>query len=332
MCCTTVKAGPQRRTRARSEAPGRPADEYAMHQHARTHAPTQAAPSRGAFPGAQPHAYGDHPNDGRRDYPRDQARDPARSQYRQPPRRYEQPDGDAGVPINQIVHGDCAQVLAGLPAGCIDFALTDPPYLVNYQDRAGRSIAGDRDEDAPVIAQAFAEVFRLLRDDSLCVSFYGWTRTDVFFAAWKRAGFRVVGHITFPKRYTSTSRLMRYQHEGAYLLAKGQPKPPEFPIGDVIDWTYSGNKLHPTQKPLAVLTPLIESFCRPGGVVLDPFAGSGSTCVAAQSVGRKFIGVELDAHFHQVASRRLASYSRRMGMALGLDPAAESADLAHLAH
>lgn len=308
MRCTTTKAGPRRRTQARSEATGRLADETVMHtQSQRGYANHHQAAHQ--VPHTAPHHAG-HAS---------RSRAPALTD-------------EGAVPINQVLHGDCAQVLASLPAGCVDFALTDPPYLVNYQDRAGRSIAGDRDEDAPVIAAAFAQVYRLLRDNSLCVSYYGWTRTDVFFAAWKRAGFRVVGHITFPKRYTSTSRLMRYQHEGAYLLAKGQPQPPEFPIGDVIDWTYSGNKLHPTQKPLQVLTPLIESFCRPGGVVLDPFAGSGSTCVAAQSVGRKFIGVELDAHFHQVATRRLQSYSRRMSMALGLDPAAEAGDLAYLAH
>jgi adenine-specific DNA-methyltransferase len=47
-------------------------------------------------------------------------------------------------------------------------------------------------------------------------------------------------------RYTSASRYVRYQHECAHLLAKGFPDEPRDTIGDVIDWTYSGNKLHPT--------------------------------------------------------------------------------------
>ena len=95
--------------------------------------------------------------------------------------------------------------------------------------------------------------------------------------------------------------------ESAYLLAKGNPRAPEHPIGDVLDWTYSGNRLHPTQKPLSVLTPLIESFCPRGGLVLDPFAGSGSTLVAARMAGRKFLGIELDAEFHEVATRRMVT-------------------------
>jgi len=73
----------------------------------------------------------------------------------------------------------------------------------------------------------------------------------------------------------------------------------------VIDWTYSGNKLHPTQKPLAVLLPLVETFSAPGGLVLDPFSGSGSTLLAAKTLGRSYLGVEMDARYHAVARRRL---------------------------
>lgn len=218
---------------------------------------------------------------------------------------------------NRILLGDCCEVLKTIPAASVDFILTDPPYLVNYVDRSGRSIRNDVQADW--LAPAFRELYRTLKADSLCVSFYGWSKTDLFYAAWKAAGFRIVGHITFPKRYASTSRLMRYSHENAYLLAKGNPQPPEHPIGDVIDWQYSGNKLHPTQKPISVLTPLIESFCPRGGTVLDPFAGSGSTLVAARSVGRHFIGIELDPQFHRVASARLSGYSARQAQYVALE-------------
>jgi site-specific DNA-methyltransferase (adenine-specific) len=73
-----------------------------------------------------------------------------------------------------------------------------------------------------------------------------------------------------------------------------------------MDWTYTGNKLHPTQKSVHILTPLIDSFTQPGALVLDPFAGSGSTCVAAQRTGRQYLGIELDANHHQTAITRLA--------------------------
>lgn len=209
--------------------------------------------------------------------------------------------------FNRLILGDCCQVMPTLPASCADFILTDPPYLVGYKDRSGRTIQNDIEADW--LMPAFREAYRVLKPDSLCVSFYGWTKTDLFYAAWKAAGFRIVGHITFPKRYASASRLMRYSHENAYLLAKGTPRTPEHPIGDVIDWSYSGNRHHPTEKPLSVLTPLIETFCPRAGLVLDPFAGSASTLVAARALGRQYLGIELDPNYHGVAVRRLHSFS-----------------------
>ncbi len=217
---------------------------------------------------------------------------------------------------NQIILGDCIDVLKNIPSDYVDFVLTDPPYLVGYKDRLGRTIPNDIDSDW--LKPAFLQIFRVLKLNSLCVSFYGWNKTDLFFDAWKSAGFRIVGHITFPKRYSSSTRFMRYSHEGAYLLAKGTPPLPSFPIGDVIEWSYSGNKLHPTQKPLSILTPLIESFCPRHGLVLDPFAGSGSSLIAARSLGRQFLGVELDPHYYTIACKRLQVYTQRLAASLAM--------------
>ena len=204
---------------------------------------------------------------------------------------------------NTLIHGDCLRILPTLAAGSIQFILTDPPYITRYQSRDGRTVPND-DNDR-WLKPAFAYMYRALAKDSFCVSFYGWPQADKFIAAYKAAGFQVVGHFTFPKRYTSSTRYVRYQHECAHLLTKGNPLYPKETIGDVIDWTYSGNRLHPTQKPLSVLLPLIETFSRPEATVLDPFAGSGSSLLAAKMLGRSYIGIELDARYHAIARRRL---------------------------
>src|SRR5262249_2278985 len=114
----------------------------------------------------------------------------------------------------------------------------------------------------------------------------------------------------FRKRYASSTRFMGATHEQAYLLAKGDPAMPEQPINDVIEWQYTGNRLHPTQKPVGSLKPLIEAFCPTGGLVLDPFAGSGYTLVAAKETGRQFLGIELDRRHWGTALRRLKTLRR----------------------
>jgi site-specific DNA-methyltransferase (adenine-specific) len=182
-----------------------------------------------------------------------------------------------------------------MPANSIDFILTDPPYLVNYRDRTGRSIQNDIDDTW--LKPAMAEAYRVLKQDRVAIMFYGWTKIDAFFEAWRKAGFQPVGHIVFRKSYSSKSRFLRYQHEQAFLLAKGRPPLP---------------KLHPTQKPIPALLPLIRSFTLQGETVLDPFAGSGSTCAVAALTGRKYIGVEMDDAYFQHASDRLTRVHQRV--------------------
>jgi len=71
--------------------------------------------------------------------------------------------------MNDVAHGDCIEVMRTLPWASVDFILTDPPYLVNYRDRSGRSLAND-DNDS-WLKPAFRAMNRVLRPDSLCVSF-----------------------------------------------------------------------------------------------------------------------------------------------------------------
>jgi site-specific DNA-methyltransferase (adenine-specific) len=197
-----------------------------------------------------------------------------------------------------------------MPAQSVDFILTDPPYLVNYRDRSGRGIANDR--SASWLKPAFAEAYRILKPNTFMVCCYGWSKVDLFFAAWRNAGFRPIGHIVFNKSYTSKTTFLRYQHEQAFLLAKGNPLPPKVPISDVQEFRYSGNELHPTQKPLSALIPLIKSFSREGDLVADPFCGSASTCAAALLVGRRFLGIEVNEEYHRIATSRMDRVRERI--------------------
>ena len=208
--------------------------------------------------------------------------------------------------LNTIYLGKCAPLMALMPENSIDLIVTDPPYLVNYHCRDGRSIAGDINGDW--LEPSFTQMYRILRPDSFAVSFYGWNHVDQFMSAWRKAGFRIVGHFAFVKHYASRRGFTEARHECAYLLAKGKPRKPDNALPDVMPWSrYTGNRLHPTQKPLEILRPLIRNYSDIGDVVLDPFAGSGSTLLAAQQLRRSWIGMERDSTYYRNAMKRLLS-------------------------
>lgn len=210
---------------------------------------------------------------------------------------------------NHILHGDCIEVMGAMPARSVDLIVTDPPYITRYQSRDGRTVTNDDNGDW--LRPAFTAMHRVLTRDAFCISFYGWSKIALFMTAWKHAGFRPVGHLVFRKRYASKAAFLQYRHEMAYLLVKGRPAFPAAPLPDVLDWSYTGNKLHPTQKPVGILQPLIESFSQPGDTVLDPFAGSGSTLVAAAAAGRNYTGIEFDHGHYLTATARLAALAAR---------------------
>ena len=65
------------------------------------------------------------------------------------------------------------------------------------------------------------------------------------------------------------------------------------------------NRQHPTQKPLGVMKWILERYSEPGQLIVDPFCGSGTTCVAAKMLGRRYIGIDISEEYCQIAKDRL---------------------------
>jgi len=110
--------------------------------------------------------------------------------------------------LDTVMLGDCTALMGRLETANIDFVLTDPPYITRYRARDGRTVIND-DNDR-WLKPAFAEIFRLLKAGSFCVSFYGWNQADRFIAAWRVAGFQLAGHMVFSKSYASSIGFMRF--------------------------------------------------------------------------------------------------------------------------
>src|ERR1700733_4491042 len=136
-----------------------------------------------------------------------------------------------------VYAGDCRTLLPFIAGESVDLVLTDPPYGVEYEGRWNNSrepIVGD--QEPALLMPAFAEMWRILKADSFCLSFYGWPHADVFLEGWKHIGFRPVSHIVCVKNNVGLGYFTRSQHETAFLLAKGNPHKRQPAHSDVFAW------------------------------------------------------------------------------------------------
>ena len=193
-------------------------------------------------------------------------------------------------------HGDCLAETAWLAA---DVLVSDVPYGIDYRSNQrrqtlARSIAGDRDTTArDTVLQEWgprpALIFGTWR-----IERPAGTRQVLI---WDTKGALGMGAMDLP---------WKPAHQEIYVLGRGftgRRTSDVLTVAPVQSLGYNG-RLHPHQKPVELMQALLDKC--PPGVIADPFAGSGSTLVAAKALGRKAIGVELDERYCEVIAKRLA--------------------------
>ncbi len=192
----------------------------------------------------------------------------------------------------------------------MDAIITDPPYGINYVSQTGASIKNDK---SPFIWFLY-DAFRVLKSGESgrgsLVCFTRWDVQQVFIDAMKLAGFNVRNEVIWDKVIGGQGDLKAQfspSHENIIFAIKGKFSFPGHRPKDLVTFQKinSSHMVHPTEKPVGLLANLITSVTKPGDLILDPFAGSGSTLVAAKKTGRRFIGVELDSDYYQLAKRRI---------------------------
>lgn len=206
-----------------------------------------------------------------------------------------------------IYHGDCREIVPELADGAVDMVLTDPPYGLGIG--YGRSALGlrtiENDTTTDLLLWVVEEAARVLADDRWAAVFCGYSQVgDVqqTFAA-MGLGIKTVG--VWDKGMPTLGAGIRNQYE-LFVLARKGNAPDRFTAGNVWRCTQGGGRpVHPHEKPGEILRRLIENYSEPGGLVLDPCMGSGTTLRAAKDCGRKAIGIELEEHYCEVAALRL---------------------------
>lgn len=221
-----------------------------------------------------------------------------------------------------IYHGDCRDVLPGLTA---DATVTDPPYGTGHYESDVVVLTPEMLGSLPMPAAVFGYPERLI---GLCVAsnlvpneWITWWASNAAIKAFGVHGLwmesecvAVFGPHRFQtlrqERSSSSRAVLDKGYIGNNRLGIGNPDSRR--VGDV--WTdaapglafNSHERLHPNQKPLSVVTRLVEGTTLPGDVVLDPFMGSGTTLRAAKDLGRRAIGIEIEERYCEIAAKRLA--------------------------
>jgi DNA methylase len=204
------------------------------------------------------------------------------------------------------------------PALTGDLFLADPPYArsggMHSGRRDGENKAGDYESSEQFWLYWFRDVAKRLGQacaDDGCGFVFTDYRTVALVArafALSGTGWGVSQCLVWDRECIGMGTPFRASHE-LIAFCRG----PDFrwegrrDMPNVLRcrWPYSEHEYHPAEKPVALYARLIETFTRPGQVVFDPFAGAGSSLVAAKRLGRRAVGVEADARYCEVAVRRL---------------------------
>jgi DNA modification methylase len=216
---------------------------------------------------------------------------------------------------SQIYLGDCLDVLPMLPDNSVDLILTDPPYGYNYLSRSHKlpltKIANDDQEAYGLLDKALAIAWHKLKPDRHVYIFTNWQSYEQM-APIVRKYFKQKGALVWVKNNRTRGDLKGnygYQHEDIMYFHKGRRWLFGKRDSDVLlfDKVPAQAMRHPTEKPLKLLEYLISKSTENGEVVLDMFMGIGSTCEAAKNVGRRYVGIELEKVWFEVAKARLAA-------------------------
>lgn len=203
--------------------------------------------------------------------------------------------------INTIIQGDCLEVMKTLPDNSIDCVITDPPYGTKTNQRDGFMVG----EFSNVLPLVLPEIFRVLKPDGAFYCFTSWTMMSDWLLRFQQY-FKLQNILIWDKQkhsgcYSPSS--WQFTWEGIFFGIKGKRKVRDY-MPDVLKSNEKGKRVA-MQKPVDIIKQMIGASTDKGMIILDPFAGSGSTCVAAKKTGRNFIGIEINSKFVEIARERL---------------------------
>ncbi|MBD0694030.1 DNA-methyltransferase [Streptomyces sp. CBMA123] len=221
----------------------------------------------------------------------------------------------------QLHRGDALTVMKTLPDESVDAVITDPPYSSDgptSRDAPGKSATssgvhdpktfpGEKRDHLVWLTELLTEAYRASTEHSVAMIFSDWRQKPDISEALRMAGWTWQGTIPWIKAasqprkggFEQSADFITWGVKGTLDTRRDLYLPGHFTA------THPGkDQDHTTQEPLEVMQQLVQ-ICPAGGTVLDPFTGTGSTGVAALREGRRFLGIELNPHYADIAEQRL---------------------------
>lgn len=221
--------------------------------------------------------------------------------------------------LNKIVCGDCLELIPETPKGVVDLIIIDPPY----SGSANKSASGTRMRQDKGCYTDFDDmterIFLRFMEPRLKVLYgaLGIGRHIYCFSDWRQlrnlmdlmelSSYKIVNLICWDKKIMGLGSGYRPQHEFIIVGSKGAPRYFKHKnISNVISIKRLNAKEHPHQKPLDLINIFVENSTEPEEIVVDPFMGVGTVPIAARNLNRKYIGIDINENYCEIARKRLA--------------------------
>lgn len=222
----------------------------------------------------------------------------------------------------KLYKGDCVEVMKSLPSNSVDLIVTDPPYRVTSKGCSGTMSgywAEDRTNKGKIFDNNDTDIedyidgfYRILKDGTHCYIMCNQLNLPHFLEMIGKSEFKYVKCLIWDKGNKICGRFYMNCFEYIIMLRKGRERPindcgmPDIlRVPNIKTLDKEGKNIHDSEKPIRLMSILIEQSTNEGEVVFEPFMGSGTTGVASVQSKRNFIGVEIDDKYFDLAEKRI---------------------------
>ena len=207
-----------------------------------------------------------------------------------------------------LYHGDALTTLPVIPDSSAGLVILDPPYSFESISVRGRDdgAAGTSGSPTMLFHRSLIETRRILVDGGVAPILCQWRRLpDVSYLA-ALSGLRMSTCVAWVRNRIGTGGLFRSAWDPILVASKGAPTLRDrSAVPNVIRVESPSDKNHPYEKPPALWSPFMARIPA-NRTIIDPFAGSGSSAIAAKAAGHRWIGIEVDERYCEAAARRLS--------------------------